>query len=336
MGRRVALVTRAGILVAEGDDGAWSATVTDADASPECVLADGRRPDRLWVGTADDGLWRSSDGGGRFARVGAGAIEPEAVTALAVDPADPDHLWVGTEPSRLYRSPDAGASWERVRGLAALPSAGEWSFPPRPHTHHVRWIEIDPVDPERIYVGIEAGALVRTTDGGDTWHDRPPGSLRDNHTLATHPDAPGRVYAAAGDGYAESTDGGETWARRHDGLAHPYVWGLAVDRGDPETVVASAAASASSAHRAPGEAYLYRRSAGAGWTRLDDGGVPTGPGTRRAVLAAGPAAGELVAGTTDGLFRSTDGGAAWSRLPVDQTGSLAGALPRGLCVVARP
>ena len=310
---------RGGLHVVDPDDGSAVRRLADHDVETLAVSSD--RSTRLFAGTFDAGLHRSTDGGASFERVGATDIGPDAVTAVAVSPHDPDVVWVGTEPSRIFRSVDGGETFERVEGLTAVPSADEWSFPPRPDTHHVRWIEPSPRDPERWYVGVEAGALLVTPDGGETWLDRPPGSLRDNHTLATHPDAPDRVYSAAGDGYAESEDGGETWTHVEDGLAHGYVWGLAVDPGDPETVIASAASGASTAHRR-GEAYLYRKQGGSGgsrdqpWERLDDAGVPVGEGTYRAVLAGGREAGELWALTNHGLHRSRDGGDSFEGVPV--------------------
>ena len=50
-------------------------------------------------------------------------------------------VYAGTEPSAVFRSDNGGDSWVDLAGLRALPSAATWSFPPRPHTHHVRWIE---------------------------------------------------------------------------------------------------------------------------------------------------------------------------------------------------
>jgi len=116
---------------------------------------------------------------------------------------------------------------------------------------------------------MEAGALVVTPDGGETWVDRPEGSRRDNHALATHPDAPNLVYAAAGDGFAESGDRGDSWRVVDRGLDHGYVWGLAVDPGDPETALVSAASGAVAAH-SRGAARTPRRSVGE--TVGDDGG----------------------------------------------------------------
>ncbi|WP_418281310.1 WD40/YVTN/BNR-like repeat-containing protein [Halorubrum sp. DTA98] len=318
-----------------------------AGRTVECVASSPDAPGRVFAGTSGDGLYRSVDGGGSFGRVDLahdpsldspdGAVadagadaeaatdpgESRSITALAVSPHDPDEVWVGTEPSRVHRSTDGGDSFERLDGLTDVPSASEWSFPPRPHTHHVRWIEPCPADPVRWYVGIEAGALLVTPDAGETWIDRPAGSPRDTHTLATHPDAPDRVYAAAGDGYAESDDRGRTWAAPDAGLDHGYVWGLAVDPADPGTVLVSAASDATAAHRR-GEAYLYRKRAAVAttgahetWERLQGRGLPTGDGTYRAVLASGSVDDGMFALNDRGLYRTADAGDSFERVSVD-------------------
>jgi photosystem II stability/assembly factor-like uncharacterized protein len=258
------------------------------------------------------------------------------VTSLAVSPHDLDVVWAGTEPSAVYRSTDGGDDWEALPPLTDLPSESAWSFPPRPHTHHVRWLEPDPHDAERWYVAIEAGALVRTDDRGETWRDRPDGARRDNHTLATHPDREGRVYTAAGDGYAQSGDGGDTWAYPQAGLDHRYVWGLAVPRSEPDTVVVSAASGARSAHSvSTAEAYVYRTTdAGESeprWERAMDG-LPDPEGTVRSVLAAGE--GATVYGLNNrGLYRSADAGGSWDRLAVEWPDEYESRTPRGLAVV---
>jgi len=98
------------------------------------------------------------------------------VTAVAVGHAGQADgfgiVYAGTEPSAVFRSDTGGDSSVDLAGLRALPSADTWSFPPRPHTHHVRWIEADASVADRLFVAIEAGALVRTLDGGRTWLDR--------------------------------------------------------------------------------------------------------------------------------------------------------------------
>ena len=301
----------------------------------ECVEVHPERPDRVFVGTFEHGLQRSSDSGETFERVGTDAIAPEAVTAVAVAPDDPELVWVGTEPSRVYRSTDGGESWAERAGLTDLPSASEWSFPPRPHTHHVRWIEPQPTDPDRLYVAVEAGALVRTADGGRTWQDRVPSGRLDTHSIATHPAEPERAYAAAGDGYAETTDGGTTWTYPQEGLAHRYCWSVAVDRDDPDTVLVSAAHSAREAHTADrADTYVYRKRNGEPWERLDDRGLPVGEGVVRAVLANGSARGAFYAVTNRGLFRSVDFGSSWMPIGVEWPTTFETQTPRGLCAIA--
>jgi len=343
---------RDGVLAAESDGEEWRTTAGLADYRIECLDA---AAEHAFCGAFEAGLHRTIDGES-WERVGAESL-PDAVTAVRVSPHDPREVWVGTEPSRLFRSPDAGKTWRELPELTSLPSADEWSFPPRPSTHHVRWIELDPNDPERVYVGIEAGALLVSEDGGETWTDRPEGARRDNHALATHPDAAGRVYSAAGDGYAESTDGGLTWDHSQEGLEHRYVWSVAVDPGDPETVLVAAASGANSAHRV-GESYVYRkrgRDENAEWRRIGDeydaearsasspgsqarqdsgSGLPTGQGTYRYVLSSGREDGEFWALSNTGLFRSADAGDSWERVGVSWPDRFDDATARGLAVVA--
>lgn len=276
------------------EDGVVTSRLTNVE--PECVA---RVDDTILVGTVDDGLWRSA--GDNFERVDG---IPSRVTAVSAGHEDGE-VWLGTEPSRVFRSIDAGATWTEREGLTELDSSDEWAFPPRPHTHHVRWLE----PRESVgawYVAIEAGALVRTTDGGATWQDRVPSGPRDTHTMATHSARPGWAAAAAGDGYFETTDGGDSWAHRESGLAHTYCWSVAVG-ADSELRVLSAARSARQAHRV-GKSYVYRRVDDA-WERVD--GLPTGEGTYRYVLR--PTDDGFLAVSNTGLFRSPDGD-DWERL----------------------
>jgi photosystem II stability/assembly factor-like uncharacterized protein len=226
-------------------------------------------------------------------------------------------VYAGTEPSAVFRSIDGGDSWEDLASLRALPSADTWSFPPRPHTHHVRWIEADASAANRVFVAIEAGALVRTFDGGETWHDRVRGGPYDTHTAVTDPLAPGRVYSAAGDGYFESTDGGDSWTSPEDGLKHLYLVGAAVDPGDPDTVIVSAADGPRSAYSPQSaETFVYRKTGLNRWEQSMSG-LPEAKGTsvsRFATHADEP--GVIYAANNHGLFRSDDAGRSWKVLDV--------------------
>lgn len=284
--------------------------------SPESLAVDPQHPTRVYCGTWGNGLWRSDDAGRTWDRVGAGIAHAE-ITAVAVSPAERGVVYAGTEPSAVFRSENGGETWSELSGLRALPSAGSWSFPPRPETHHVRWIETDPAVAGRVFVAIEAGALVRTLDGGRTWLDRVRGGPIDTHSAATHKLAPGRVYSAAGDGYFESDNAGESWSREVDGLRHRYLVGVAVDPADPNTVIVSAASGpfvAYSPRRA--EAFVYRKTAQRSF-ELAMEGLPDAQGTIASRLATNPdEPGVLYAANNHGVFRTTDAGQTWRALEI--------------------
>ena len=167
----------------------------------ECLASVG---DALLVGTLDGGLWRGEVtseashlgtanrrsapvSGADFERVDPDGTS-DRVTSVAASPHDPAVCWADTEPSMVWRSEDGRRTWREREGLTDLPSEPEWAFPPRPHTHHTRWISPNAHDPGRLYVGVEAGAFVlasgaeageiavvnnhgvdRSGDGGRSW-----------------------------------------------------------------------------------------------------------------------------------------------------------------------
>ena len=325
---KIYAATTGELLVASGRNGGWRTERRLSGFSPQCVAADPSRPERVYCGTFDRGLWRSVDAGDSWERVGEEVVR-DPVMAVAVSPNEHSGgygvVYAGTEPSALYRSEDGGETWRELEEMRGLPSATEWSFPPRPETSHVRTVVPDPNAPGRLYVAIEAGALIRSRDGGATWEDRVPDGPRDTHTLAVHEEVPDRLYSAAGDGfartgmgYSESRDGGDTWQRYSDGLKHHYLWGVAVDPADPETVVISAASSPWGAHDPSAwESTIYQRTGGGPWREVADG-LPDPEGRVITVLASNEAEpGAFYALTNTGLYRSPNAGLTWERLDVE-------------------
>ncbi len=289
----------------EVSDG-WQAERLLSKSGAQCLAVDPADPDVVYAGLRECGVRRSVDGGQRW--VDCGLPEP-GVFSLAVSAAD-GAVYAGTEPSRLFRSDDRGESWGELEALLELPSRPSWSFPPRPWTSHVRWIAPSPHDAELLLVGIELGGLMRSIDGGQSWQDHRPGAQPDVHSLAWHPELPGRAYEAGGGGAAFSTDTGETWHRADDGLDRHYTWSVAVD-SDCWYVSASTGPYAAHGRRDP-QARIYRQRDGEPWQPLT-GGLPEPlPAMPYALLATD---GRLFAGLANGqLWESRDHGESWSPL----------------------
>lgn len=305
----------------------------------QCVALDPADPGRVLAGTFDNGAFLTLDGGQRWQHASDGIPHPRVLSVAISAPDRVDGkgaLFAGTEPSNLYRSRDDGRNWDAFPALPKLPSAPTWSFPPRPWTSHVRWIEPDPHNADVLFVGIELGGVMRSTDGGTTWEDRKPGSQYDCHALAIHPVAHDRVYEAAGGGVAYSVDHGATWQPCDDGMDRHYSWGVAVDPEDPDLWYVSAAPGPGHAHSSnrDAQAMLYRTRGVPGGVRWEPLGAP-GTDTRHARLhhpnAVMPYSlctipdwpNGLIVGMRDGtVLLSDDAGDTFQSLPLQLPGIL--------------
>jgi photosystem II stability/assembly factor-like uncharacterized protein len=308
--------------VSLADGGAGEVEMSLRGSGARCVAVDPAERRRVYVGTFDDAVYSTEDGGDTWRESSAG-LDDRRVLALAVSQSHQaggtSAVYAGTEPSNLYRSEDSGRSWQRLPALRELPSEPRWSFPGRPWTHHVRTIALHPTDPDWLLVGIELGGVMRSLDGGRTWADHNPQAHSDAHRLLTHPLAPDRVYEAAGQGVALSDDRGRTWRRFEDGLERRYAWAAALDPVNPELWYVAVSRSPFAAHgEGDGEARLMR-SSGGGWSRIDHWG--DAPELRRmpyALTTLPGRQGSLIAGLRGGaLLATADGGESWTRIDVE-------------------
>jgi hypothetical protein len=289
---------------------------------PQAVAFDPLNSNRAYCGTFDNGLWKTDDGGQTWDKVRMN-IHDSNIMSVSVSPLEQGNsgfskVFVGTEPSALYVSNDGCESWQLLNALNNLESSRFWSFPPRPWTHHVRWIEPDIHDFGYLFVAIEAGALVRTHDGGKTWIDRVGTGPFDTHTLSVHSKVPKRLYSSAGDGYFESFDYGDSWKKSEDGLGHHYLYGLAVNSSDPHNVIVSASKGALKAHSVKdAESYIYRRSKDEERWNLVTSGLPEPKGTVISILDTNSeVGGEFYCLNNRGIFCSIDSGVSWHRLEI--------------------
>jgi photosystem II stability/assembly factor-like uncharacterized protein len=219
-------------------------------------------PNVYYVGAGGGGVWKSADGGMTWKAI----FEHEktaSIGAVAVAASNPNDVWVGTgegnvrndlvDGDGVYFSGDAGNSW-KFMGLG--------------DSQHITSIQIDPHDPNTVFVAALGHAwgpnaergVFKTTDGGKSWKK----VLYVNDTtgaadLAMAASNPNELFACmwefrrypwtledGGPNSAiyRSTDGGETWQKMTKGLPEG-PWGrsaVAVAPTNPNHVYALIAA----------------------------------------------------------------------------------------------
>lgn len=222
---------------------------------------------RLYAATLTE-IHVSDDGGANWKWVPSGGIEYRDIWAMAVHPTRTEELYVGTLPAAVYVSKNGGKSFSELSGFRKLPDYGKWTFPPPPHTAHIRCVTLDARVPDEIIAGIEEGGIARSRDGGRSWEDisgpssstaypeynDPAGILpyqmgtheegrvyRDVHWVSRHPKKLATLYASTGLGTYRSDDGGGYWSKLEYGMGRAYAIPMAVHAAAPERIFLGAA-----------------------------------------------------------------------------------------------
>jgi photosystem II stability/assembly factor-like uncharacterized protein len=172
-------------------DGAWKIEMVAGGLDVRCLAVD-QGTGTVLAGTHRDGVHRSEDGGRTFTGSGLPGL---CVTAVGISAAEPGLVFAGVKPAAVYRSDDGGRGWRRQIGFERVKRFFWFSPAERPFTAYVQSIVVSERRPKIVIAGIEAGAVVRSIDGGETWQGHRAGAMRDCHSLAT---AAGRFFEAAG------------------------------------------------------------------------------------------------------------------------------------------
>lgn len=298
-------------------NGEWCIELLLTDQDVRCLAADPLHREVIYAGTQGNGVQRSDDGGRTWRPAG---LAGQIVKALAVSRTQPGTVYAGTKPAQLFVSRDGGASWTELASFRRIHSRWLWFSPAeKPFTAYVQAIALSPADPRTIVVGIEAGAVVRSSDGGQTWSGHRRGALRDCHSLTFHVTNSGWVYEGGGTGagVSVSRDAGATWTQPREGLDRHYGWAVAADPAHPEVWYASISPSAWKAHSEHNaQAALVRSIGGAPWQPLT-GGLPQPLNHMPYALLTDPTApGHVYTGLANGeVWYSTDYGNTWHQLP---------------------
>jgi photosystem II stability/assembly factor-like uncharacterized protein len=324
--------TDEGVVTLKSDDGrTWKQEHHGLKdwAVPEVAVAPDA-PNKVYAGTRGDGVWLSEDFGASWKKPSYGKRGPGKVRCLSFDPRDSNMLYAGTEPIDVFVSRDGAKSWERLDSVWNIPWVSTITYPVAAVEPHVRDITIDPNDSKTMYVALQVGYMLKTTDGGKNWELLNKNLDCDVHTIVLHPDDTKQIYIATGGhdcragkapGRAlySSSDGGKSWSPMAMEFKEEYSVPLAVHPTKHNMLYSAVANGQPGAWRKrnnDAQACLIQSTdAGKTWKKLE-GAVSQASRSFVESFAFDPAnANSLYAAQRNGdLFGSSDSGESWFKL----------------------
>ncbi|MGH8379185.1 MAG: WD40/YVTN/BNR-like repeat-containing protein, partial [Gammaproteobacteria bacterium] len=209
------------------DDSTGASSLVMEPGNPQVLFAGmwsaRRYPWTMINGSATGGVWRSTDGGSTWQKLGEGL--PTGDTGritLAVAPSNPEHVYalIPTTHGTLWSSTDLGKHWSMVSDNHAL-AVRQWYF---------AGMAVAPNDDSRIYFA--SLNLMESDDGGKTAHPIDKGVHVDHHAVWVDPQNPARILQGNDGGVYLSVNGGKNW-RFLDTLPIEQAYTVSVDEQSP-------------------------------------------------------------------------------------------------------
>jgi photosystem II stability/assembly factor-like uncharacterized protein len=245
-----------------------------------------KKPQVIYVGTAGGGVWKSISAGANFRPVFDDYTM--SIGKITLDQNHPDTVWVGTGEPWVRNSVGVGT------GLYKTTNGGtSWEFMGFKDSEHISDILISPTDGNTVYVGVQGQlwsanqerGVYKTTDGGKTWTRI---LFVDENTgcadMDMDPKNPNILYAAM-------------WSHRR----YPDFFDSGLTGGSA----------------------LYKSTdGGKTWNKIHNGlpktklgriGIAVAPSNTNVLYASVEAEGN----ENKGLYKSTDGGANWTKVNSD-------------------
>jgi photosystem II stability/assembly factor-like uncharacterized protein len=211
-------------------------------------------PNVWYAGTSPQGLFRSEDGGDKWAPVSGfndnemytkwtggeqdGTPDGPKLHSVNVDPTDASHLYLAMSSGGVFESTDRGASWKPLNAGCA---ADFLPMPDPEYGHDPHCVRVHPLTPEILYQQNHCG-IYRMERARGRWErigENMPKDIGDiGFPLVLHPRDPATLWVFPMDGtsvwprtspggkpaaYA-TRDSGKTWQRLDSGLPQSQAW----------------------------------------------------------------------------------------------------------------
>jgi photosystem II stability/assembly factor-like uncharacterized protein len=258
----------------------WRSIGPDRGGRSIAVAGVKGRPREAYFGATGGGLWKTTDGGARWAPVTDNQIKSSSVGAVAVSETSPDIVFIGMGESCIrgnimtgdgvYKSTDAGKTWTHV-GFS--------------DSDAISRIRIHPTNPNIVLVA-DFGRYGKDSD------ER---------------------------GVFKSADGGKTWKKVLFRNAKTGAADIAIDRRNPNVMFATLWEAYRVEYQmssgGPGSGLFKSTDGGETWREITrNPGLPQGPVGKISVAVSGADSNRvyaLIENENGGLFSSDDAGATW-------------------------
>jgi hypothetical protein len=230
----------------------------------------------------------------RWTQTGAqqSGVADRAVWSIAVSRGHPQTMLIATQGHGVLRSTDSGTTWS-----SAIPNVEE------------AWVvRFDPQQPNTVYAGTQTSGLYKSVDEGRTWTAENQGLA--NLDVRAIDIASGLIVVGTSQGVFYSDDAAVKW--HNLGLTNLSIAAVALL---PKSNGVTVFAGMDNGSAVPG--YLMESEGTTGTWLIVKGNFPSDAVVASLASGSVPSGGSdlpLIAGTSDGLFRSDDRGATWSPL----------------------
>jgi photosystem II stability/assembly factor-like uncharacterized protein len=325
--------TDKGVVTLRGENGhGWAVENQGLESwGVPTVAVDPETPNRVLAGTRGDGVWVSEDFGKSWKKPCYGKPGPGKVRSLTLDPRDTRVVYAGGEPIDMFVSEDLGSSWDRLESVRKVPWVETVTYPVAVVEPHVRDIAIDPKDPRKMYIALQVGYILKSTDGGASWKLLGNDYDCDVHTIVIDPDNTDRIVIATGGHdsrggkvkgralYA-TEDGGETWEPRGLEMPQEYSVPLSMQPGNPKMLLSALAHGQPNSWRRPtgAESVVIRsQDGGKTWSPVSKGLEGIDMNFAEAIVFDQASPDHVYAATRSGdFYTSADAGESWTKLDV--------------------